>query len=125
MIISLCSRQIAAFFLGWVFFYSAHSILRSPLLAGLTARLGDILCVRDPLPDPEGQSRIEKAGRSWDVSNAPIAAPASLRIRGDNPTLGFTLFLCFFLASVALFISLLSFDPSGGGVGCGELFSVQ
>ena len=122
---SLRSRQIAAFFLGWIFFYSAHSILRSPLLAGLTARLGDLLCVQNPLPDLEGQSRVEKADRPWDASNAPPATPASLRIRGDNPTLGFTLLLCLFLASIALFISLLSFDPSGGGAGCGEFFSIQ
>lgn len=116
------SRQIATFFLGWVCFYSLLSVLRSPLLAGLLARLGGGTNGRSFLPDPEGQVHNEKVvhNRSQPQGLTPVASGASERHTRESPALAFTLFLSFLLASFALFVSVFTFDSSSGGTLCGE-----
>jgi len=100
--------QTASFFLGWVFIASVYYVASSSLLRSCFR----ILFRRRfaaTVPD------IERS-----VSGKSSANPdedSTLTSKTQNTTLVFTLSLCFAFASVASFISLLSF-PVDGSTGC-------
>lgn len=97
-------RQIAAFFLGWVFISSFSCILYSStfrrFISGLFATSDN------NVPDPEVVS--DKLS-TWTTSGLN---------KGDNHTLLFALCIFFAFASVAYFSSLLAFDPNNGAAAC-------
>jgi hypothetical protein len=116
---SLFSRQIAAFFLGWVFITSLSCIIYSSVVQNLLLRI--IFCLstntRTNVPDPEaGPPAPQKSPTIWTTNSR-------LFTKGDNQTLVFILRLCFVFASVAQFSSLLTFDPDKGAAACGKHYS--
>ena len=127
------SRQIAAFFLGWAFFYSIQIILSSPLLRENSTRAcsffyslvtkhikrqhepNDIEARTPTLPTTTLRHE-ENAAKSSTESN--YSSPTfQLRVR-EGDALLVTLALCFACASVAHFASLLRYTPAGG-TACG------
>jgi hypothetical protein len=118
---SLSSRQIAAFFLGWVFITSLSCIVYSSIVQNLLLRI--IFCLthktRTNATDPEAVPPTpEKSPTIWTTNS-------KLFTNGDNQTLVLTLFLCFSFASVAQFSSLLTFDPNKGAAACGKYYVLQ
>ena len=108
----LCSRQIVAFFLGWVFISSLSCIIYSPIfrrfISGLFARSDN--------NSTDLESSSEKSV-STPTSDAPVSI---LLTQGDNLTLVFTLCICLAFASIAYFSSLLTFDSNNGEGPCGK-----
>lgn len=121
-------RQIATFFLGWVFFYSVQIIISSPLLRENIMRT----CLfflslitkstkrhREP-NDVEAHTHIEPANTPRHEEKTPkyntafnnSSAASQSRIRESNSLL-VTLALCFACASVAHFASLLQYTTAG------------
>lgn len=87
-------RQIAAFFLGFVFINSLHHIISSAAVRRVFGRCCSFIF-----------------RRSYS-DNSPLP------LKDGTQTLAPTLSLCFAFASVAYFGSLLTFRPNGLGVGC-------
>lgn len=46
--------------------------------------------------------------------------PPNMPIRGDNPTVLFSMYLCFAIAGLAHFGSLIAFNANAGDAGCGQ-----
>lgn len=125
------SHQIAAFFLGWVFFYSTQAILSSPLLQENFIRAcssflslfpkgkhdsNDIEAHShaDPANGPHPEEKTPKHNTTFNGSSAA----SRLRMQEGNALL-VTLALCFACASMAHFTSLLQYT-TGGETACGE-----
>ncbi|KAF9780175.1 hypothetical protein BJ322DRAFT_1112846 [Thelephora terrestris] len=122
-------RQIAAFFLGWVFIYSVQIILSSPLLQEdfVRACFSFFSLVTNPIKRRHESNDVE-APTHAEPANAPRRSPrhntafnsssdiSRLKIQEDNALL-ITLALCFTCASVAHFASLLQY-PTTGNVAC-------
>jgi hypothetical protein len=111
-----CSRQVAAFALGWVFFYSIQC-----LAADISSRLARRFKVKCPIQ--RARADLEKADHNARKASltqqVDVASAENLRVRGNNPVLKTTLVLCFVFASVAYFASLMSFKVSSKDSGCG------
>jgi hypothetical protein len=112
----LSSRQVAAFFLGWVFMSSLSCMLYSSVFQNLLHRCihGLFITSGDNTSDLKNVS--EKSPSIW----AGDVHESRLFSKGDNHALVFTLCICLAFASVAYFLSLLSFNPSNGSAACGE-----
>jgi hypothetical protein len=87
-------RQIAAFFLGWVFISSLYYIISS-----VSVRRGFWRCCSF-------------------IFRSSYSDSTSLSSRDETETLSLTLSLCLAFASAAYFASLLTFRPIGPGQGC-------
>ncbi|KAI0320804.1 hypothetical protein OF83DRAFT_485857 [Amylostereum chailletii] len=104
-------RQVAAFILGWVFLSSLRHIWRSPFLRELTATLFEaVYALVRGQKSPEADREKSSSFYSRSTSQS-----GKLR-RIEHSTLAFLLCLCFLLASLTQFLSLLYFDPSKGAV---------
>lgn len=112
------SRQIAAFFLGWVFMNSLGCMIYSSIFQKILQRFifGLFTTSDNNVPDLEAAS--EKSSSIW-TSNS---RGSGLYTKGDNHTLVFTICICLAFASVAYFSSLLSFDPINGSAACGKWY---
>jgi hypothetical protein len=109
------SRQIASFFLGWVFWYSVQCIMHSSLAEDIIRRFR----LRKPFlwlapnvsADPEKVTAFDPL--SLDSSSR------SFRLKGDSPTIRFSLYLSFLISSIANFGSVVDFSTTSGDTGCG------
>lgn len=115
-----CSRIVSAFFLGCVFMnglqYMTSSLFFKDLLT--RARRFYHLCRRTMFP--RVASLELPTTRAEKVSLEDEQETESLRQYNDHTSLIFTLNLCFMLAGLAQFISLLAFaNQASWGTGCG------
>lgn len=124
------SRQIAAFFLGWVFFYSVQIIISSPLLQEIFACAYSFFFFstrgKHQPNDVEAHTHINLANillhedKTFKCNTAFIELPPPSRPRmQEGNALLVTLALCFACASVAHFASLLQYSTSGE-IACGK-----
>jgi hypothetical protein len=112
------SRQICAFFLGWVFFCSLQCIARSPFSRSLVDLFARRVFIKKGKDDPEARYAApqEKEIGVWQSDS--YSQESLTLLRKDNHVLLFTLSLCFLFASMAQFASLLTFSHKGGAA-CG------
>jgi hypothetical protein len=121
------SRQIATFFLGWLFLYSIQLILCSEFSRNAFCRLWS-LC----RPSPPAHSRIlmdfdQESNSPPQRKTPPLDQPfvchrfldGNRRHRAEDRILILMLAVCFACASIAYFASLLHFSTSRGGTACG------
>ncbi|CAL1700690.1 unnamed protein product [Somion occarium] len=111
-------RLVAAFFLGWVFIYSIQCMLCSVVTWSIAQRIWALLrFIGRRLQQSIGISPLGlPVHRSASQTNAPVRMDSdvsSINRSHDRTSLIFTLNLCFVFASIAFFLSLLSFK---GGV---------
>ncbi|KIK78189.1 hypothetical protein PAXRUDRAFT_111710, partial [Paxillus rubicundulus Ve08.2h10] len=112
-------RQIAAFFLGWVFICSLLSIASSPTANSLARCLASHVSVRpssisaNPTGNSTAASCVEKRLDPLSLHNRN----SNLHSREDH-FLTLMLFVCFAFASLANFSSLLTFDAGSGSPAC-------
>jgi hypothetical protein len=99
-----------------VFLYAIVSIVRSRLFAGPYARLQYWVGVTGRDDDRRDDFMDEKD----DTTGWTGEGQTDFKPQHDNSMLNFTLFLCQALASVAYFVSLLTFDLTAGDTACGE-----
>jgi len=107
-------RQMASFFLGWVFLYSVQLIARSKICHAL-------LSFNRPFSQPRSRSTPDLEAHT---SRAPNTMPPEksdntfsrrqLLHANEGHALILTLSLCFASASIAHFISLLDFSTRNG-----------
>ncbi|KAH7887704.1 hypothetical protein F5I97DRAFT_1862201 [Phlebopus sp. FC_14] len=114
-------RQIAAFFLGWLFICSVSSAALSPAIRDIVrwfrlcvahSSLGylDVAGVRAL---PVFSIKRRRGPSYFDTSSSSSHPP-----RDEHEFLVLLLFLCFTFASVANFSSLLTFSGGNGGTSC-------
>lgn len=124
-------RQIAAFFLGWIFFYSVQVILSSPILrenfkracfpffspiAGPTKSHHEPNDIEARIDHEQTNTLRQGKTPKYDTTFNDSSAASRLRIQEGNALL-VTLALCFACASVAHFASLLQYT-TGGETAC-------
>ncbi|KIJ70523.1 hypothetical protein HYDPIDRAFT_23623 [Hydnomerulius pinastri MD-312] len=112
-------RQIAAFFLGWVFICSLLSIASSPAIGGLFGWVASIVTTHP-------SALVAANATVTDVKKRPDPLhlddrSSSLRLREDYRVVILMMFICFAFASVANFSSLLTFDAGTGSSACAFL----
>ncbi|KAF8529211.1 hypothetical protein BU17DRAFT_80400 [Hysterangium stoloniferum] len=107
-------RQVATFFLGFVFISSIHFAIHVPI--SILSRLRNLLLGHRPSPL---DSPIDEKVNTWLGSSASSVSSFPPRPITNNLVLGLT--LCFAMASVAEFGSLLVFDRQHGLAGCAFL----
>lgn len=121
-------RQIVAFFLGWVFFYSVQTIFSSPLLQENFARACSsfLSLITKPIqrrhepndietnthPGPANTLRHGEKAQNYNTRFNNSSSTSRLRTQ-EGDALLVTLALCFACASVAHFASLLRYTTSG------------
>ncbi|KAH7926763.1 hypothetical protein BV22DRAFT_328877 [Leucogyrophana mollusca] len=109
-------RQIAAFFLGWVFLYSVYSIVS--LVAGQSFRL-HLPSSKVRTKDHTGSGSRWTAVEKLDKTRLPTVNVSGLIAANDgSQILVATLSFCFAFASTARFASLLTFNASSGPGAC-------
>lgn len=123
-------RQIASFFLGWVFICSLLCIVTSPVMCHLYQMCYKAFHERRGLQlDANFRSGH---GSLWDKSEKPPMNTLSWGDRNssiksleeENHALVFLLSFCFAFASVAHFSSLLSFNSNSGASACAFLVAL-
>jgi hypothetical protein len=122
----LYSRQIASFFLGWVFICSLLCIVTSPVMRHLYRRcsrifnLGRFTQLDTKFHRGNGTSchNVEKSIETFlrDDQSSRVTF-----LEDDHRDLVLMLSICFAFASIGHFSSLLSFNSSNGPSACGEL----
>jgi hypothetical protein len=133
------SRQIAAFFLGWVFFYSARIDFSSPLLRDNFMRACSSFLSLFTKPTkgkhepndveahiqagPANIPHHEEKNPKYNTAFNDSSTASRLRIQETNALL-VALALCFACASVALFSSLLQYTTVNE-TACGEWASAD
>jgi len=113
-------RQIAAFFLGWVFLYSIQSIACSKISHVIIRRLWPSFHRPFPSVHPENLHRAlnpASPGKS-SVLDSPFVHHPSLQHENEDRVLVLMLAVCFACASIAQFASLLQFSPRHGETAC-------
>lgn len=120
---SRLSRQIASFFLGWVFLCSLLCIVTSPVMRQLYRRCSRIFDMGEFM---RPHTRFHNGnGVPWNKSiETLLSDDQSSRItffEDENRDLVLMLSICFAFASIAHFSSLLSFQSGSGPSACGEL----
>jgi hypothetical protein len=117
------SRLIAAFFLGWLFFYCAQCLasrITTRFIRPVASRLFPTSSA-SPV-DIEHNSNVHEKGRKLSLTNdMPVPSTQSLPAQDTHPILISALFLCFAFASIAHIASLVGFDIKGSGSGCGTV----
>ncbi|TFY60354.1 hypothetical protein EVJ58_g5211 [Rhodofomes roseus] len=109
-------RVVAAFLLGWVLVSSAYCALSSRLIREL-ARRGVRLCMSKRAKKPVKD--IEAAASTEDESEKGSATPAATQQEVDDNASLFILNLCFAVAALASFCSLLNLGGQrGNSIGC-------
>ncbi|KIM90842.1 hypothetical protein PILCRDRAFT_150990 [Piloderma croceum F 1598] len=108
-------RQVAAFFLGWVFMASLICMLYSSVFQNLLNRCVSGLFTTSGGNASDSENSPEKSPSIW---TGPSVRGSSLFTKRDNHTLVFALCICLAFASVGYFLSLLSFDPRNGPAAC-------
>jgi hypothetical protein len=116
----LSSRQVAAFFLGWVFMGSLSCMLYSSVFQNLLNRCVSGLFTTSGGNASDSENSPEKSPSIWTGTSV---RGSSLFTKRDNHILVFALCICLAFASVGYFLSLLSFDPRNGPAACGEYYA--
>ena len=116
----LHSRIVSAFFLGCVFMNGLQYMTSSLFFRDILTRLRRLAHLfRRMMPSRPVDLELPTA-REEKVSIADEQETESIRQYNDHTALIFTLNLCFMLAGLAQFISLLAFKNQGPwGTGCG------
>jgi len=116
-------HQVATFFLGFVFISCIHFTFHIPLAAARRLRLH--LLGRQATPGGSGleanRPLDDDKVRRWLGSNRSHPATTSSSFHPNTNHLALTLTLCFAMASLADFGSLLAFDQNDGLVSCAFL----
>lgn len=117
-----CSRQIAAFFLGWVFLSSLRYLWLSTFVRELLWKLRSALgAFRGKSSNLDAEGTGEK---DLGIGKGVLDNNASERIRRDEKNALISLLcICFTLASLSHFLSLLVYDPAGSSTACGKQLS--
>jgi len=138
LIIANPSRQVAAFFLGWVFFYSVQIILSYLIWENLTRACSSFLTlitrpikghhelndIEAPTPTaPATTPRCKENALKGNTELDNSSTTSQLRAREGNALL-IILALCFTCASAAHFASLLRYTTAGG-TACGAQTSLD
>lgn len=117
-----CSRIVSAFFLGCVFMNALQYMTSSLFFRGMLARIRRFIqVIRRKMPSRQVDLELPTA-RDEKARIEDVEETESLRQYNDHTALIFTLNLCFMLAGLAQFISLLTFrNQTSWGTGCGML----
>jgi hypothetical protein len=121
------SRQIAAFFLGWVFICSLLSIASSPTANSLARWLTSHVSARlsSAFSNSAGTSTAASCAEKRPLDLLSLHNHDSNLHSREDHFLTLMLFVCFAFAGLANFSSLLTFDAGSGSSVCGRFPSIH